>query len=213
MVTYCTGNISAKRRAFRAVSPHRATYVDNDEVLAEFTLGQKQYIVCGSVPFANMSLCSFVSYNRSLRSSLPVTLSSVKAILKSVGLRKGAHVRMGALGTVDYRAACLASKLEVTTADIYVNFDGFRFSKRNRRRLNRYLRVWSKKYNVFVAVSDGRFIPPLARVLHYGSDGVEEKRTSETSKKVRIRTLRRRLRRAGIQMNIPLVETAVVCES
>ena len=212
MVTYCTGNIAAKRRHFKAQSSESAVSVDNDEVLATFTLNKKVYLVVGTTPFSNTRLGQFIAYSRALKSSLPLKLDTIKAMLKRAGVRKSVCVKMGALDSIDYRAASIASKLDITTKTVYVNFDGLEYSRRNSKRMNRYLRIWGKDYTVFAAVSDTRFIPKKSTVLHYTQTGVEEKRIKSSSRTVTTATLKRRLRRAGMEMKIPEIKTVIVCD-
>ncbi len=212
MVTYCIGNIAAKRRAFRAQSSDSAVCADNDEVLATFTLGGKLYVVTGTVPFSNTRLGQFIAYSRALKSHLPLKLDTIKEMLKSAGIKKNVCAKMGTLDVIDYRAASLAAKLDITTKTVYVNFDGLRFTRRNSKKIARYLRIWSKTYSVFVSVSDSRFIPRKAHVLNYTQNGVEEKRRKVSCRPTTRSSVRRRLRRAGMEMNLPQVKSIVVCK-
>lgn len=212
MVTYCTGNISAKRRVFRTQSSEDTVSVDNDEVLATFTLNKKLYVVVGTTPFSNTRLGQFIAYSRALKSSLPLKLDTIKDMLKRAGIKKSVCVKMGFLDNIDYRAASLVGKLDITTKTIYVNFDGLEYSRGNSRKMNRYLRIWGKSYNVFAAVSDTRFIPPKSTVLHYSQAGTEGKRIKSSSRSVSLATLKRRLRKAGMEMNIPEIKTVIVCD-
>lgn len=212
MVTYCTGSITAKRRAFRNESGEETVNVDNDEVLATFTLNKKLYVVVGTVPFSNMTVQQFVASSRALRTNLPLKRSALKELLVKVGVRRRLGRRMGSLMPAEYRAVCLAAKLEITTKNIYVNYDGLEYSRRNRKVLSRFLKIWGKTYNVFAAVSDTRFIPKKAAVLRYTENGIEQKRKTERNKTVSTAALKRRLRRAGMDMNIPFIKTVVVCD-
>ncbi len=212
MITYCIGDIAAKRRAFRAQSAESSVCADNDEVLATFTLDGKLYVVTGTVPFSNTRLGQFIAYSRALRSNLPLRLDAIKGMLKSAGIKKNVCAKMGTLDIIDYRAASLAAKLDITTKTVFVNFDGLRFTRRNSKKLNRYLQIWGKNYAVFVAVSDSRFIPRKAAVLNYTKTGVEEKRRKVSSRVAARSAVKRKLRRAGMEMNLLQVKRIVVCE-
>ena len=213
MVTYCTGNIAAKRRDFRSKQSEDTISVDNDEVLATFTLNKKLYVVVGTTPFSNTRLGQFIAYSRALKSRLPLRLETIKSMLKCAGVRKSICAKMGSLDSIDYRAARLVSQIDITTKTIYVNFDGLEYTHKNAKKVNRYLRVWGKSYDVFVAVSDSRFIPQKAAVINYTKTGTEEKRLKTRNRTVSTATLKRRLKRAGMDMNIPQIKTVVVCDA
>ncbi len=208
MVVYCTGNVTAKRRAFRSVNSEDSICVDNDEIIATYFLNSKLYFLIGEIPYSNMSVEQFVACARALKTQLPLNRMSIKEMVKQAGYTGSSRKKLGRLSRIEYRAVALAAKTDFTVKNIYLNFDGLEYSRKNSKQLKKFLAVCSKAYGVHVSVSDARFLPPNAQVLCYGS-GNETVSTS-VQKSVKKRILRKKLILAGMDIRLPSKVVRVV---
>lgn len=199
-VTFCVGSVGAKRKAFLQKLDRTVT-ADNDDVLLCFRLQGKLYCAQGEIPFGNMTVREIVAYQCALRVDRPLSDGEIRYILRSGGLKVRLRKRLRTLSRVKFRHLQLITKLELDTTTVRLNFDGLDYTARNRRHLQKMLKTLSARYDVQVAVTDTRFIPPLAHVLRYDGDKV----TSCAMPKVQTRPAsRRRLLKEMQKRNLPL---------
>lgn len=190
-IIYLTGELSAKRRLIRSKAQSDVT-ADNDDILGYFKLSGKLYCLPGTLPFSDMSVRSFVAYKRSLQEvgSAPMKDREIKCYLGAVGLKIRLRKKIKSLSRIEYRHLLLACSYKLGATSAYVNFDGLSYSLAARRELNGMLAALSRKFNVYVAVSDSRFIPRGASVRKVTSDGMQiAAATKQRSKTVSRRVL------------------------
>lgn len=172
MITYCLGDIEAKRKAFRSVNPKDGKMsIDNDEVLLSISEGGRTYFAVGETPFADMNVAEFVAYSKSLKSSQPVRDRETLYYAKLFGFNVGVYKRLKKLNVPEYRMAQFLAKYDLSVRDVYVNFDGFDYSFGHKRAVIRFCRKLKRYFNIYIAVSDYRFVPASAAIRNYSPDG------------------------------------------
>lgn len=164
-VTYCIGNLSAKRRFFLA----HDVCADNEDILGYFSHGGKLYALQGEMPFGNMTVGDYVAYKCSLCQDHALSKSEIRFKLRKAGLNLPVSRRMKNLHPITFRLLKVATRLSVDTKEIYVNLDGLCYSAYALTKLKALTSALEEKYRVFVAVSDSRFIPRGAQILNFES--------------------------------------------
>ncbi len=172
-VNYCIGSIGVKRNKFLACGEN-SVCADNDDVLGFFSLSGKLYCLPGKLPFGDLSVKSYICYRRSLLNEKcrPMTLNEMKFLLRAVGCKFSLNRKVKTLTRIEFRLLSLAAKWAPDCKTIFLNFDGLDYCYARKREMRKALNRLSKKYEVFAAVSDSRFIPKKARILTYSSDGI-----------------------------------------
>lgn len=160
-----------KRKAMigLAAADDHAIYLDNDEVICAFSLGDRTCFALGEPPFADMRAADYIAYERSL-SGRSLSLGEIEYFAKAL-TRLDINRRLGGLGIVGYRAAQLLARYDLPVTELYVNFDGLPYSRRNASALKRFLDKPARRMRIFVAVSDFRFVPPDSDALLFTENG------------------------------------------
>lgn len=170
MAVYCVGDISAKRTAFRKQESGKIC-IDNDEVLSTVVDGNKVYFLIGSVPFSDMKVIEYISYQRALLCKNQTHESEIKYYARLFGFKIPLKRKMKRLDALFYKMAQCLAKFSLPTEEIYINLDGLDFTKKRATVLKKMLRKIENYFKVFVSVSDYRFIPTASAVRLYNSDG------------------------------------------
>lgn len=213
MVMYCMGNIGAKRRAFRAVNQSNELCLDNDDVVADFLLNGKVYFVIGAMPFGDMSVWDYICYSRALKTRLSLNASAVKQLLKAAGCKVSLFKKLKNLDRITYRRVMFAAKIDSNITDIYANFDGVAYSLSAKRKLKKLVADWKKSYNVFVSVSDSRFIPKKAETSVYLPDGIVSGYVPQRGKHIRQGKFSRALSKNGMVFKWNNIKDIVLCDN
>jgi hypothetical protein len=180
MITYCVGDTAMKRKDFREKREGKLS-LDNDEVLGVVKGDDGVYFAVGVIPFANMSVYEFVAYSRSLCFD-KCSNREIKYYSKLFGFSLPLKRKMKSLSVVKYRTAQFLAGFSPQVKEIYMNFDGLEYTHKNAKELVALLKKASRFYEVFVSVSDSRFIPPSATLRRYDAQGViTEIRSSDYS--------------------------------
>ncbi len=213
MVTFCVGNPNVKRKAFHRENDRIVVGIDNDEVVASFEVGKRRYYVVGDVPFADMSVKEYILYQRSLVVKDDLQDASIAMQLKKFGLKIKLDTMLAKLSRVEYRAITFISRLLDTTETVYINFDSLEFNHKNRVSLKKFLHPLARRYNVYVAVTDSRFIPRGAGVLHYTTETVEFINKNVKSRVVAKHIADRTIRQNGLLVDLPPIKCVVSCDA
>lgn len=180
MVIYCVGDTAMKRKDFREKRDGKLS-LDNDEVIGVVKDDGGVYFAVGAIPFANMSVYEFVAYSRSLCFD-KCSNREIKYYSKLFGFSLALYKKMRTLSVVKYRSAQFLAGFSPQVKEIYMNFDGLEYTRKNAKELAVLLKKVSKFYEVFVSVSDSRFIPVSATLRRYDAQGViTEIRSSDYS--------------------------------
>ncbi len=204
MVTYCVGDIVAKRRAFRKKCDGDTVSLDNDDVIADVKANDETCFLIGELPFADFSIADYVRYARANLTQLALGKVAIKNLLRLAGYKGSMFRCIKRLSRVDYRKIQLASKVTDKTRIVYVNFDGLPYTKFYKRRLRALLKTW-KKFDVYVSVSDVRFLPKKCARKQYFADGTVL--NSETSRAVKISGAKMLKKLSLLDKNVPYAET------
>lgn len=172
-VNYCIGNIGVKRNKFLACGEN-SVCADNDDVLGFFSLSGNLYCLPGKLPFGDLTVKSYICYRRSLLNEKckPLTLNEIRFLLNAVVCKFGLNRKVKSLTRIEFRLLSLAAKWQPDSKVVFLNFDGLDYCYARKREMRKAIERLSKKYEVFAAVSDTRFIPKKARILTYSADGV-----------------------------------------
>lgn len=167
MVVYCLGDIKIKREAFLSEGEKLGKLcLDNEEVLGAVPAENGGTVFgIGENPFAEMKVADFVYYEGRIKKKESLRLARV------FSLRLPFNKKMRSLDTASLRAAQLLAHFDRSTAELYINFDGVVPSRKNKKRLTRLLRAISSYFDIYVSVSDSRFIPPFKRIRRYDKNG------------------------------------------
>jgi len=111
------------------------------------------------IPFSSFSILEFVRYSRALVDKTNLSALEVEKRIKAVGLNKKVKLRLKKLSPIEYRALSIATKFNDETHSIYLNFENLKFSKKNLKLLNDYIKIWSSRYSVYIFLNDIRFMP------------------------------------------------------
>lgn len=172
MITYCLGDAAVKRAAFRlADKAVTAACADNDEVIAATDQGGKRWFAIGGVPFGDMTVAEFVAYRKSLVTKSPVRDAEILYYARLFGFKRKISTKMKRLSLPEYRFVQFMAKYDLAVREVYLNFDGFIYSKHAAKAVRGLAARLGKYFDVFVSVSDYRFIPCGATVRSYDPDG------------------------------------------
>jgi len=113
----------------------------------------------GQIPFGTFTIFEYYKYQRALVDEKPLEKVAIAKRLYKVGLRKRITTKLKKLSAIEFRALTLSIKMQDDTRDTYLNFDGLKYCRKNKKRLQAFLARLDKNYNVFVNLSDNRFVP------------------------------------------------------
>ncbi len=155
-IIYLIGDSAEKRRVIR--SAQGVARAHNDEVTNVCRIKGKDYYVVGTHPFADFTVLQYIRYERALIDAPRLSDDDIKKLIRDCGAKAGLHSKIGKLSFVDRRLVTLAARITDQTATVAVNFDGVPFSRSLRSRLHRAAARLSKKYEVWISVTDSRYI-------------------------------------------------------
>ena len=172
MITYCIGDIKEKRKHFleQAVD-EKNEYLDNDELLAVREENGKTMFAVGEIPFSNMKVVEYITYQRSSITKNSVCFREIKYYGKLFALNLPLRKKMRSLSVIDYRKAQFLSSYTLTVRSIYINLDGVLYSAKNRKQLENIISGLRRYFHLYIAVSDSRFIPLGAVIREYKREG------------------------------------------
>lgn len=174
MITYCLGDAAVKRAAFgSAGKAATAAYADNDEVIEALDGDGKRWYAIGGVPFGNMTIAEYVAYQKSLVTKNPVRDAEIAYYTRLFGLKRKISAKMRRLSIPEYRLVQFTAKYDLAVREVYLNFDGFAYSKRAAKAVRALAAKLAKYFEVFVSVGDYRFIPYGANMRSYAPDGAK----------------------------------------
>ena len=113
----------------------------------------------GQIPFGSFTILEYYKYQRALVDEKPLDKTAIVKRLNKVGLKKRVGTKLKKLTAVEFRALTLSIKMQDDTKDTYLNFEGLKYCRKNKKRLHTFLTRLDKSYNVFVNLSDNRFVP------------------------------------------------------
>lgn len=172
MITYCLGDIKAKRAAFRSMEGQNGMLsVDNDEILTTVSSEGKTYFAIGDMPFKDMGIAEYIAYSRSLINAQPVRDRETAYYAKLFGLKRPIYKKLKNLSVTDYRKVQFLAKYDLSVREIYINFDGIEYSRAHKNSILRFTGKLKKYFNIFLAVSDYRLIPKGFSLRYYDKDG------------------------------------------
>lgn len=209
MVTYCVGNPNVKRKAFHRESDNVLVSIDNDEVIASFEAKKRRYYVVGDVPFADLTVSEYILYQRSLVSKIVLSPANIVVLLKKYGVKAKLNTPLSKLSRCDYRVITFIARVRETTETVYINFDSLEYNRKNRHNVGVFIKQLGKKYNVYVAVTDSRFIPRTASVLHYATDCVTTTNKFFSSRVEAKNIADRTVRQGGLMVDLPPIKCVV----
>jgi len=170
---YCLG----KTREFRAKNGDGIVVCNNDEMLLSVKVaggnaqslndGDKKsasnLVVTkrrkGQIPFGTFTLYEYFRYQRALVDEKPLSKEDVSIKIKKVGLNCPLNTKLKKLSSVEYRALSFAIKLQKDTKETYLNFEGLKYCRKNKKLLTNFLTKLDRSYSVYVNLSDNRFVP------------------------------------------------------
>jgi len=115
------------------------------------------------IPFGTFTILEYVRYSRALVDERQLSRHGAHERIKCVGLKRKLGTKLKKLSPIEYRALCLAVRLDDNTHSVYVNFEGLKYCKKHRVSLKHFLELWGEKHKVYAMVSDARFVPRATR--------------------------------------------------
>ncbi len=172
MITYCIGEVNAKRKHFLEKSVSECNeYLDNDELLAVKEENGETLFAVGEIPFGNMKVSEYIVYQRSNAMRRTVPMREVKYYGKLFFLDLPFRKKMNALSVIDYRKAQFLANYNLAVREVYINLDGLPFNRKNRKKLENLISGLRRYFNLYISISDSRFIPQGALIREYKKDG------------------------------------------
>ena len=169
MVVYILGNSIAKRQVYSQTNDE-TVYVDNEEILSSTKTDDGWWFAIGDNPFSDMTVESYVAYQRAFIDKDCMSRKHVKSLLRKVKFNKRSTTKMGKLNVFDLRLVQIASKIKTDTKRIIINFDGTVFCKKNQRLLEKLV-LKLKGFSLCVCVSDTRFLKQPCIISQVEEDG------------------------------------------
>ena len=212
MVVYILGNSIAKRQVYSQTNSD-TVYVDNEEVLSANKTDDGWWFAIGKNPFADMTVESYVAYERAFIEKDGMSRKHIKSLLKTAKFKRNSAIKMGRLNAFDLRKVQIASKIKPDTKRLIVNFDGTVFNRKNQKALTSFIRDL-KGFSLYVCVSDTRFVKQPCAVSYVEDDG--EKHYVPlyyTSKKKRVKQLLKPIKTAVEENGVLKVKKAVKCSN
>ena len=175
MIMYCLGDTAELKER----KTEGAVFCNNDELAPVVTsaslkasfLTDGEKVALGNIapnrrkkvliPFGTFTILEYIRYSRALVDEHQLTRNAAHDKIKSIGLKRKLGCKLKKLSPIEYRALCLAVKLDEGTHSAYVNFEGLKYCRKNRNNLKRFLELWGQKYKVYAMVSDTRFVPKV----------------------------------------------------
>ncbi len=208
-ILYLLGESAEKRRIMRTAGSNVARAL-NDEVSSVCRVKGKDYYVVGRHPFADFSVYNYMRYERALIDKSPLTKKRARKLLKSLGAKTRLSARLGRLPALRRRLVSLAARLTDETAVLSVNFDGLPYSRRLSRSIKKAVKRLSRKYALWIAVTDSRFVKRKGRAVEIKSGAIFSKLRKYRSSVVSRRTLLSRIN--SCRAALPIIEYGkVVC--
>ena len=171
MVTFVLGNSIKKRAVYSVKNSESEVYVDDMRITCDLIRNGVYYYVTDKRLFVNMQVGDFVLYSRILFDGNTVKdRKKLRALLRSLGYNSSLKRKIGKVDIEDYIKILFASKVKDSTEKVYVNLDGWKYSRKNLRRLVALMRAFCK-YSLVFLVSDFRFCKGDCSVLYQRSDG------------------------------------------
>lgn len=172
MITYCVGDNAKKREIFiRNGLKRDALCADNDELLAVVEGEKGKFFVQGKIPFGNMRVGEYISYQRSIVQQKRVDESENDKYNRLFKFALRLNKKMRSLDIFKYRYAQILSRYGIGVKRIYLNFDSLLYTRRNKKKMQLLLKKLKKFFAVSVAINDYRFIPQGAKVQNYLPSG------------------------------------------
>ncbi len=197
-IIYLLGDSAEKRRVLR--SAQNVARAHNDEVTDVCRIRGRDYYVVGTHPFADFTVLQYVRYERALIDAPRLSDEAIRQILRACGTKARLHARMGKLSFVDRRLVTLAARVTLQTVTVAINLDGVPFSRALRTRLHRAAAKLSRKYEVWISVTDSRFINKNSDVAEMRQGKLPTpKKTDCRSRTLARRILLARMRRCFAQ--------------
>jgi len=172
MISYCIGN----SKEFRSRRGAGIVNCDNEELAPIITTknilassmadGQKLALKYFwqrkknkvQIPFGSLTILEFVRFSRALVDKEKLSEQAVLTRIKSVGLKRRLDCKLKKITAIEYRALCLATKISDFTHSAYINFEGLKFCRKNKRAVNSFAKLCAIKYKTYILVDDKRFI-------------------------------------------------------
>ena len=171
MIVYCLGDRALIEKEFAAAGERReALNLNDDEVLFSSVSDGVRYAATGEIPFGNMSVLEYVSYNRSTALGRRIRDDETRYYARLFGVKIGLKRRLGSLDPIDFRSVQFLASYDMSVREVFLRFDSLLFCPKNRKKLLSLVKRLSKYFNVFVSVADYRFVPRGSAVRYYDGD-------------------------------------------
>lgn len=172
----------------------------NDEVTNICRIKGKDYYVVGTHPFADFTVLQYIRYERALIDAPRLSDAQIKKLLRTCGTKASLRSRLGKLSFVDRRLVTLAARITPQTVTVAIDLDGVPYSGFLRSRLHRAASKLSKKYEVWICVTDSRYIAKGCITANMRSDEPSvAKNNAYRSRPLARRILLARMRRCFAQ--------------
>ncbi len=166
IITYCLGDILAKRSAFTLEGEKEdALYLDNCEVVGAPKGERGTVFGIGENPYGNMTVEEFIRYESGKKAS------EVVRLCKIFGVKLSLNKKIKRLNPLSLRAVFLVSGFTPKTETLYINLDSLLPTPKNKKLVSKLLNPLSRYFKIFVAVSDSRFIPRTGKIRRYDESG------------------------------------------
>ena len=104
MIVYCMGERALIEKEFAAAGERRESLnLNDDEVLFTSVSDGKRYAATGEIPFGNMTILEYVSYNRSTALGRRIRDEETRYYARLFGVKLGLNRRLKSLDPVDFR--------------------------------------------------------------------------------------------------------------
>ena len=195
MTVYCVGNAFIKRAEFRKNGKRAdALCLDNDEMFVVPAGRNNAYFARGETPFGNFKVGEYITYHRTAIVGRDVKKKESEYYNRFFGFGLKLNKKMRTLFSSQYKMAQLLSRYTLNVRNVYIVFDGVEFTKKENAQFNSMVKNLSRFFNVFVSISDYRFIPQGACIRYYGMSG--ESKQIDLSSFVSTRKKRRVIKNA-----------------
>lgn len=171
MIVYCLGDRTLIEKEFTEAGNRRdALGLNDDEILFSSVSDGKRYAATGDIPFGNMTVLEYVSYNRSTALGRRIRDDETRYYARLFGVKFGLKRRLSSLDPIDFRAVQFLASYDMAVREVYMRFDSLLFCAKNNKKLLSLVSLLAKYFNVYVSVSDYRFVPRGSAVRYYDSD-------------------------------------------
>ena len=171
MIVYCMGERALIEKEFAAAGERRESLnLNDDEVLFTSVSDGKRYAATGEIPFGNMTILEYVSYNRSTALGRRIRDEETRYYARLFGVKLRLNRRLRSLDPVDFRAVQFLASYDMAVRETFLRFDSLGFSRAVRKKMQSLIRRLSKYFNVYVSVSDYRFVPYGSAIRYYSGE-------------------------------------------